>query len=428
LLETILNKLSIKEIGNHLSNYANLYVKPIETWKKAIDLRTSSYNFIILNIVYFTILLMLMVRDTHLAIQLCLLEVIITIFPFLIFIIPCKIFAFLFKKKILLNRLFRLFLILKFQFITIFFLLFKFANYTQSEDSFILVDNFIWIIWIGFIVIFPMISNLKFIEKIIWIILNYMTFIIFFILLITVFSKINLLGNLGEEIMLLTPDKEYSNNSLKLSKSTLLINDKELLLIGKLDKNNIIIYKKTQFVDLELSILFGKFSRNNIIKKIIKNDSIICSLDKKRISRKDSLEKLYDNVDINIDYLDSIRNISIENIQKDIKLTDSIFKNSKFKSNKDYFKALNKYLIDYFDSYSNEVRIKKIIKNCTNKEYFQLSNFDYATIIKVNDIEYLSTKEKFEELKEKIEGREKKSNFLMNILFFPLEYFMENYY
>lgn len=425
MLETILNKLTIKELGNHISNYINLYIKPIDSWKKAAASGNSGFDFVILHLVYFTLLILLIIKDLYLAIPLCIIEIIITLVPLIIFIFPYKISAFLFKKELNWKQLFRLLLVIKLQTIPIFFILHKFANYTQSEDLFILVDNFIWIIWIGFIAIFPIVSNLKFSQKIILLILNYTSFISFFLLSITLFSNINVFGKLGDDIMLLTPDKEYSNNNINSSNSNLFIQDSLYLLIGEQNNQKNLIIKKTQFVDLQLSIYYNKTVRNKSIKNIIELDSIICSKDNSRISKKDSLQTLYYKEEINKRVLDSLRNKLTSNIENDLKLTDSLKKYAKFKSNRNYYKALNLYLTDYNKSYIDNNRISEVLKIIEKKEYLKIDNGEYLIMLNINESAYDKFKKPYLELKEKLEIRAKKSNYLMGIIFWPLEKILE---
>ena len=54
-VEKILPKLTIKELGSHLANYAKFYTNPIATWKQAIVNRKSAYNYVILHLIYYSI-------------------------------------------------------------------------------------------------------------------------------------------------------------------------------------------------------------------------------------------------------------------------------------------------------------------------------------------------------------------------------------
>lgn len=425
MLETILNKLSLKELGKHLSNYCNLYVKPIETWKKAIDLRNSSYDFIVLNLVYFTILILLVVKDLYLAIPICIVEIILTLFPFLIFIGPYKISSFLFKIQWKWNRLFRLLIIIKLQILPLFYLLFKFANYSESENIYLLTDNFILLVWIGFIVIFPLISNLKYFQKIIWIFLNYIFFIGLILIGVAFFSEINFMGKFGDEIMLLSPAREYSDNNTKLTNSMLFIDDSSYMLIGTENKPNVISYQATQFVDLRLYLLFNNKVRNNLIRDRIRLDSIMCINDKTKISIKDSLQSLYDKKEINIKVLDSFREILHDNFQKDLILTDSLSKFSKFKSNRKYYNKLNLYLDDYCRSYFNQNEINEIYKNAKEKTILKLERGLYITLLKIDNSIYDNTKKPYIELRKELEERENKANWVASVFFYPIDKILE---
>lgn len=421
MLENILNKLSIKEIGKHLSNYANLYVKPIEAWKRAIDLRTSSYDFVILHIVYFTMLVLLIVRDIHIAIPICLIEIILTLFPFIIFILPYKVSFFLFKKTIDWRRLFRLILIIKLQAIPIFFLLFKFADYYGLEYLYLLIDNIVIVTWILYILVFPLISNLKYYQKLIWIFLNYISFAIIILLITIPFPQSDFSGKLSDEIMLKTPTGEYQNNFSKFSHTFMFFDETSYFLIGKESKPNMVIYESTIFADLRLSILFNKKVQNDIIKKQIYIDSILCILDKTRVSKKDSLQSKLQKKELNYKLLDSFRTILLKDVQNDLILTDSLSKHAKFKSNRDYYTKLNLYLDEYCRSYFNKYEIQKIHKKAINKTMVKLEDNTYITMLVIPKNNYFNTKKPYIEAKERINHRNKISNFLINVLLYPFE-------
>lgn len=425
MLETILKKLSIEEIGKHLSNYANLYIKPVETWKKATDLRTSSYDFVILHIVYFTILILLVVKDVYLAIPICLMEVILTLFPFFVFIIPYKISFIAFNKKTNWKRLFRLFIIIKLQTLPTFFLLFKFAEYSKSEEVYLLIDNFLLLLWIFFIIVFPLISNLKYYQKLIWIFFNYISFVGLILTSYIIFSQTNILGKFGEDLMLLTPGREYLNNESKLTNQFRFIDDSYYILIGKESEPNVVTYDSTIFADLRLCQLFNIKVRNNLIKRIIYNDSVICTLNKSRVSKKDSLQSLYEKNELNIRVLDSFKLVLFKDFQHDLILTDSLSKYAKFESNRDYYNKLNLYLDDYCRSYFNSEEMYRIHKYTNHKTILKLENNTYVTLLNIDKKFYDQTKILYLQSKEKLELRDEKMNFIASIFFYPIDKLFE---
>jgi hypothetical protein len=421
LLESILNKLTLKELGKHLSNYANLYIKPLESWRRAISLRTQSYDFVILHLVYYTIFLLIIVRDLYLAIPLSLLEIVLTLLPFLIFILPFKISGQLFKKKMKWNRLFRLFLLIKLQAFPIFILLYKIAIHAESEDLYIIVDNFILIIWLGFILICPLILKIKFIQKAIWILINYLSFLCLLVLIGIIFQKIDLLGNIRNKLMLITPSKEYANFNSNSFNSPLFLEDSLYLLIGKEETQNTIVFKERHFVSSHLAVQFYKTEKNEILSDLIKSDSILCSLDSNRVSKKDSLLTLYEDDVLTKNKLDSfIQSINIM-VDADLKLTDSLKTKAKFKSNREFFNSLNFFLNDYYESYTNNQRIKKVLVNSNKKGLIKLDNGEYIAIYVLDKSAYSLSKDAYLKSKDKLDKRETKANFLMNIILFPLE-------
>lgn len=421
MLESILNKLTIKELGKHLSNYANLFIRPIESWKKSIGLRSQSYDFVILHLVYYTIILLIILRDLYIALPLCLFEVIMTLIPFLIFIIPFKILVNIFKIKLKWLHLFRLFLIIKLQFLPVFILLYEIAIRAESESLYIIVDNFIWLIWLGFIFIMPSILKIKFFQKAIWIFLNYLSFLVILSTIVTVFSKIDLLGNIGDKLMLITPDKEYSNFNVNSSNSTLFLQDSMYLLIGKEETPQLVTYQETQFVSLGLAILFNNTVKNRNVIYMIEIDSSLCVLDRNRVSKKDSLLAFLEIEELTKSKLDSFRLVTNNMIETDLELTDSLKTKAKFKSNREFFDAQNNFLNDYYNSYSDNKRINKVLEKAHKDQLIKLDNGQYVAMYILNKSAYSSTKERYVELKNKLDKRSTRANFLMNIVLYPLE-------
>ena len=88
LFEDILSKLTLKELGTHLGNYADLYANPIKVWKKIISNRSEGYNLLVLHLIYYCIFIFFIVKEITLAIPLVILEAAITIIPLFLFLIP----------------------------------------------------------------------------------------------------------------------------------------------------------------------------------------------------------------------------------------------------------------------------------------------------------------------------------------------------
>ena len=130
--------LSVQEIGKHLDNYVQLYIKPAKVWKKIVSYRNDSYNLLVQYIIYLVILFFTIFKERSLVIPALLLEILLTIIPFSFFILPFKVFTKLFNKKIRANRLFRLFLVFKLQLIPPLILLNLIIEFFQIESPYLI--------------------------------------------------------------------------------------------------------------------------------------------------------------------------------------------------------------------------------------------------------------------------------------------------
>lgn len=421
MIEDLLKKLTLKQLGEHLSNYVNLYIKPLNAWKKSIDTSTESYDFVILHIVYFTILILLNVKNTYSAVQIALTEIILTLFPLLIFIIPHRISAFLFNTSSNWIGLFRLLLIIKFQFTPLFYLLSKFGMYSGSEFVFLLLDNSILLIWIGFILIFPLISNLKYWQKIIAITLNYTAFCLFMFSIVFFFSESEFDGKFTQDLALISPSREFSFNNSKFSQSRTFADEKSYIMIGIEKDPGTLYFFKSQFVDTRLWNLCVQKKINDNLRQSIKADSILCLINKERVSIKDSLKEQLYKEEINIKLLDSFRAVNLADYEKDLKLCDSLSNHSKFRSNREYFKKFKLHLDHYGKSYSSKAEMLKIYNEAIDKIFINVENDKYIAVLKMDTTKHQKSQIEYYSIKQKMEKRESKSNLIAGLFFFPFD-------
>lgn len=421
MIESILEKLTLKQLGIHLSNYSNLYIKPVDAWKKATAANRHAYNFVVLHIVYFTVLILLNIRDTYSALQICILEISVTVIPLIIYILPYKICSLLFNMAFDWKRLFRLLLILKFQFIPLYYVLLNFSKYSGSEDIYLLFDNSIWLVWIGFTIVFPVISNLKIWAKTIFIVLNYMFFTVIMFCFVLLFPNTDIFNKLGDDIGQLSPCYEYKANEEKFSEFMSYRADNYFMLIGYEENPGLITYYDTQFVNTKLVNSFLSKVINESVNRSIELDSVICTEDKSRISKKDSLKTLYKIKEINGKILDSFRKTIYTDFKKDLSLNDSLAKHAKFKSNRIYYKKQQLYLDAYGNSYFSPEIINRIKSNAKEKYIIKLEDSRYITLLKIDSTFYNPSRLEYEIAKEKLQIRENKSNMIAYIWFYPID-------
>ncbi|GIQ57841.1 hypothetical protein Flavo103_09770 [Flavobacterium collinsii] len=421
MIENILEKLTFRELGMHLSNYSNLYLNPVDAWKKASSANNAAYNFVVLHIVYFTVLILIDVRDTYSALQICVLEILITFIPLLIYVVPYKISSLLFHLEFDWKRLFRLLLVLKFQFIPLYYIGLKFSKYSESEDLYIILDNSIWIVWIAFTVVFPILTTLNIWKKISFIALNYLSFVVIMLCFVTLFANTDMLNVLGDDLGKISPSREYGTNSEKFSKFMTHRIDKYFMLIGFEKDPGLITYYTTQFVNVELANCYLSKIINESVDMRIKLDSALCAEDKSRTSKKDSLKLLYKKEQITGRILDSFKKVITADFNKDLLLTDSLSKHANFKSNRAFYKKQKLYLQTYRKSYADPELIGKIQSSALEKNIIKLEGARYLTLLKIDSTFYNPARLDFEIAKEKLQDRDDKSSILPYIWFYPID-------
>lgn len=419
-LPNFLSKLSPKEFGNHLREYTELYLNPIKSWKKAYSQRKTGFDFTVLHIIYYTILVLIILKDFYLTIQITLLEVLVTLIPLTIFFFPFLICKRLFKIHKKWTKVFRVYLIIKFQFIPIFVLLILITKWSEFETFYILIENGIWLVWIGFIIVVPLINNISLLKKFFWIALNYIFLLLGFFLIGYSLYKLEPNDKFYSKVRFNTPNQEYRYNELKSSLSLYRIYDKGYIAKLEIIDDKSLIIKNVQFATIDLALIIEQNSRNQIIDKQMLLDSILTSRDSTYISNISNHKKDI-VIDLNDKVLDSIRKNTDKYFYEDLKLYKKALDSSKFESNKNYFNLYYQYLKHYDSLFVNIEIPQKIISEMTPQSTLLINNKEIIAYYKLSNIFIFDRKDKLIEFKEKLDNRELKSNFLMNLLFYPLE-------
>ena len=141
-LMAFLGKMTIKDIGIHLSNVALLYANPIKTYRKLVKNEYESYRFFILFILYYAFLVFFIIDDSKWIIPFTILEIILTLLPYSFLVIPFLIFRKKYSSNLKCSGLFRLLFVVKIQFGVILILMILLAKWTEMESIYILIDNF----------------------------------------------------------------------------------------------------------------------------------------------------------------------------------------------------------------------------------------------------------------------------------------------
>lgn len=421
-LTEFLSKLSISDLGKHFTTISELYTKPIKSWKKIISYRKESYDFFLLFVIYYSVIVFFLISNSKFVIPITILEIVLTLIPFSFLYIPFAFFRKKWNKKIKSNRLFRLLFVLKIQFNILLVGVILLAKWTEMESLYIIIENYIWLILLIFISVFPLLLNLKITQKILWIFTNYVFSQIFFLLLFFIFFKIPDIDLLGKKITLKTPTIENLNFNYDYHLSDLRLNDKYFLVIFNAEKKEVFL-SNTQFGTSRLVLDIMEMNLRNLKNKIRIIDSLK-QLPENEIEL-DSFE--LKNEKISKIQLDSLRLEFNKIFYADIKLSDSLTTNAVFKSNKIYYKLINKHLKHYDSIHKSEKLIQTIIK--TEPEFLvETENSGYVGIFKYNDQSIIERKIQIQKLREKFESREKYSTFFQSIYTFPADFIIDNFY
>ncbi|WP_417354423.1 hypothetical protein [Flavobacterium sp.] len=408
LLE-ILSKISVKDFGQHLTNIVDLYKKPISSYKKVISYRKKSYDYFLLFVIYYSIVVYFMIEDTKFVIPLTFLELLLTLIPFSVLIFPFLFFRKLWNKKIKSNRLFRLLFIIKIQFNLILLIIVLIARWAMIDSLYVILHNYLMLIFIAIILIPPMILQISLIKKIIWIITNYIFSLLYFIIALFLMNlpdveKLALKANLDSPVL------EYLKFRLDYEDSDILSQAQYYTVIFQLKNNTCLTVRNTQFSTYELAIDLREIHLIDLKNKL------------KLVN--DSLDK-----DSNIDYkrtivpvstMDSIREVFNDKFYHDLKITNSLSKITNFSSNRELYKIKNEFLRYYDSIYTSRAYVDKVIKG--EVEFSVLSDENhYIVIYKINEPYLIKLQEQIAVKHKYLLRREEYSFLLMTIYTYPLD-------
>jgi hypothetical protein len=270
-VKELLGGISPKEIGKHLLNYTSLYILPAKSWQKAFNGTIAGYEFIILHLIYYSLFLLLFLDEWSSVVRLTLYEIVLTIIPFCITIIPYKLSSAIYKLRLSARSLFRLQLIIKFQFMPIMILLYILAFRLKSDDLFIILDNLYALIFIAFIAIGPFLIKTKWWYRFIWLLMNYIFLLLYFFTFSLLIEKTDLFDNFNISDQIPTPSAEYVDFKISSSDSYLYIQDSLFMAIGIEESPSIIAYKEAIPVDIELFGQYLRSSQNDLLRNMIWN-------------------------------------------------------------------------------------------------------------------------------------------------------------
>ncbi len=383
-----------RKLFQHIFNYLSLFYKPIQTWNKVIDMRVNGYDIIGYHIFYYSIIVFIFVGDLsyRLLLQYVILEVGMTSIPFLVYFIPYQVFSKRHKSNLRNTNFFFLLLIFKLQIAPLIILLVSFYRWSSFEPVYIIVDNLLWILWLMYMLIPPIIIAPKIWQKIRWILLNYVLSSICVLLIAVTIEKTNFPL---EKVNLNTPNFEYVGNLLATNNATDVLMPNYYMIITEIPLNHV----RTQFVTYGL---MGKF-----IDAYSLRDGLLGS-----ISSTDN--------PLNKNVLDEFNNVFSKEFFDDLSFISMQKDSLSFESNRKYFSALYEYLYSYQKPFYDLDLFWNIQKAGRKPYYIRLQEGYYVFLYETYCERTDALHSKYVDIRDKNERRLNIGFFINDILYFPL--------
>lgn len=389
----ILLKLRINDIKVHLKNYLNLYLHPIFSWKMAIN-NKDEYNLIIMHSIYYTLLLFIFVADNFKqALAITTLEIILTLIPFLIFVIPNTFCIKIFDPHITNKKIFILFTIIKFQFLPIIVLISILEKKLEYEPIYIILENIETIVLVLFVITIPIIISLKLWKKILWICLNYLFLSLGICFIVLSIDYIDNKDKTIQKHFSCTPNLEFLFYAQDLDIKEKILDNKYLITAELKDSSTLL--SNPQYISRDLYSILNKNTMNSIAKKYSKN----------------TILKYIDSLEFDINH-DFENNLNATNLSKD---------SSIYKSNKEYFGLYYDYLKYYNNLFTNPSNRKKIYSTQKIESVLKIDKNKYLVLYNLDSTYIYPQKQKLLEIDHDFEIRFNLSCLFTNILFYPIE-------
>jgi hypothetical protein len=370
----IFNKITIQKIGEYLSMFVDLYIKPVKSWKRIINVRKTSIDYFIIYILFFGILVFIITWDFRIVIKYVFVNLLITVIPFAFLLIPYVIFSRLWKKHLKFNRLYRLFFVFYIQIFPFVHFPIILAQWAYVEAPYIFASNLTVLFDLLLILVVPLILKLKFKQKLIWIICNYI-FVSFYLIsmnkILDVSSDFRIILN---KVEYLSPKAEFEEILSNYKRSDVYIVENSIYLWSKKENdrfninaqyctlftsdyviesinkrlNKISSFTHLDFLDPNILNSKNPFTIYNEIFNQYKKDSTSLKFAFNPISNTEKTK------------MDSLWNSFNEIFYSDLKLMDSLKNHAKFESNRKYADYIFNYLKQYDSIATDSISIRKL--------------------------------------------------------------------
>lgn len=418
-----LSNLSIKKIGIHLKNIANLYKKPITLWRKLINHKKDSYDFFLLIIIYYSIVVYFIVDNPKFVIPITVLELLLTLIPFSFLVLPFIYFRNKWCKKLKTNSLFRLIFVLKIQFGMIYIAILLFVKWAKIESPYVFIENFPFFLFLLFIIIPIIILKIKVYQKLIWILVNYIFFLFYFVFIFLIISKMpeSDLDLLASKIVIETPTNDYQKFHEKYQYSDIYMDEKYFIGILHIDNEDNAYLRNVQFAKSSFVLELMKIDSKDFKDYVDKLKQL-----KSQNNPNLTYSSNYRKTVVSLFLMDSIKKNFDKSFYDDLRLTDSILKKAQFTSNVKIYKQHNRLLKHYDSIYKSS----KFIENIVSKkpEYLILSDEkNYIAIYSYHDSKIKKMVNDILLMRKQLLEREKWSVFFAEIFISPINFLFDKF-
>jgi hypothetical protein len=413
-LMSFLGKLTIKDVGIHLSNVALLYANPIKTYRKLVKNEYEAYRFFILFILYYAFLVFFIIDDSKWIIPFTILEIILALLPYSFLVIPFLIYRKKYFPNLKCSGLFRLLFVVKIQFGVILILLLLLARWTGMESVYILIDNFPILILIALLLALPLALEIKLKVKLLWIFVNYIFSLLYISLIGILIVNIPDSFKLLKKIVINSPSMNYS-----------LFQEEYQLSDIYLSNDFIVFASKGGYFSCSI------FPSNPAMKEIIKNAKLNSNYqDHKLDSLIKKKEKYWPSNLVKNKYLlsnkkiDSIKQDFNVQFYSDFKYVDSLRKHETFYSNRKFYLKIFQ-LLRYHDSlhksedFRKKILLQKIDITLLNEKK------DYTLLYTLPSDIHPKLEREIKAIRIEFDERLEYSSMLANIYSYPIRIFYE---
>ncbi len=374
----IFNKITIQKIGEYLGLMADLYIRPVESWKRILNQRKTSNDYFVIYMLFFGLLIYIITWSFQDTIKIVFIHLLITLVPFVFLLLPFKFFSILWNKRLKANRLYRLFFVFQIQVFPFIHFPILIAKWAEVELPYLISSNLEFLFDLLIIIVVPLIIKLNVKRKLVWILCNYIFASFYLMCFNFALSSSNDFRKILNKAEYFKPEDEFNNLMKNYKKTDVYLSKNLLYILSKkendegrirIDGTQFATLNTSDFLTEKLNNKFKKVPVSFIISKkpsILKNETpfkiyneIYDFLNENNLLEAASFEPFSNR---ELAKIDSLRLDFNKRFYFDLKLMDSLKTNAIHKSNRDYANYVYLYLKQYDSIAKDTLAIKKIVQ------------------------------------------------------------------